>query len=48
LPRSALGLAQFALICALTLAAGALASGYVRSQIRAIWVWTVRRTGAAN
>jgi O-antigen/teichoic acid export membrane protein len=48
LPRSALGLAQLALVCALTLAAGALASGFVRSQIRAVWVWTVGRTGAAN
>jgi hypothetical protein len=37
LPRNAIGLAQLALASALTLAAGGLASGFVRSQIRALW-----------
>jgi O-antigen/teichoic acid export membrane protein len=36
LPRGAAGLAQLALVSALTLAAGALASGFVRSQLRAL------------
>jgi O-antigen/teichoic acid export membrane protein len=37
LPRNANGLAQLALVSAFTLAAGALASGFVRSQLRAFW-----------
>jgi len=37
LPRSALGLAQLTLVSVSTLAAGALASGFVRSQVRALW-----------
>jgi O-antigen/teichoic acid export membrane protein len=36
LAQGALGLAQLALVSALTLSAGALASGFVRSQIRAL------------
>jgi len=36
LPRNTIGLAQLVLVSALTLAAGALASGFVRSQIRAL------------
>jgi hypothetical protein len=38
LARGAAGLAQLALVSALTLAAGALASGFVRSQLRALWM----------
>jgi O-antigen/teichoic acid export membrane protein len=37
LPRNVLGLAQLAAVSALTLAAGALASGFVRTQIHALW-----------
>ncbi len=36
LPPGALGLAQLALVSAITLSAGALASGFIRSQIRAL------------
>jgi hypothetical protein len=36
LPPTAIGLAQLSLVSALTLAAGALASGFVRSQVRAL------------
>jgi O-antigen/teichoic acid export membrane protein len=48
LPRSVSGLAQLTLVSALTLVAGALASRFIRSQIRAMWVWAVGRAGATN
>ena len=39
LPRGAAGLAQLALVSALTLGAGALASRFVRSQLCALWAY---------
>jgi O-antigen/teichoic acid export membrane protein len=44
LPGGANGLAQLALVSVLTLVAGALASGFVRTQVRALWA---HATGSA-